>query len=42
VFADFENIVPNEVHVQVENIQAFYKCNPDGQENAKPWEMLFG
>ena len=38
---DFEHNMSHEMCVQVKNIQSFYKCGPDGQENVEGWETLF-
>ena len=39
---DFKDNMLDEVHMHIENIQAFYKCDTDSQENVEPWGTLFG
>jgi len=35
-FMDFKDNMLDEVHMHIENIQAFYKCDTDSQENVEP------
>jgi len=42
VFGQFEKNMSDKVRVRLENIQAFYDCDPDGIECVEPWQTIFG
>ena len=41
-FMDFAMNMSDKGRVQMENIQSFYECDPDGHGNVKGWETGFG
>ena len=41
-FTEFQELMPAEVHTQIENIEAFYECDANTHEIGEDWETVFG